>query len=752
MAIAVGAALSGVVAGSTAIAWAGGGFSLFLGFSGSAFLKSLALSAVSKLLQPKPKKSGSGFDQFASGGLTQQFRQAITEHRIVYGECRVSGAILYIGTSPNNQYLNMIVHLASHEIDAIDELIVNDESVPIDALDGSGAIISGKYAGFITVKRYLGTDTQTADATLLAETSDWTAAHRLQGLAYMYLRIKWDRDKFPSGIPNFSAWVRGKKCIDTRGIVIGDQIAGQDGEYIIGQDTSFLYGNDPTLTALKVWTPNTALHAFDNLTDPDWGIGASYGKVSDASADEAANICDEMVQTKNIVVSVLSANATTDILTLQGSVLELFRGDKVWFTSTNIGGVTTATDYYVIPYQRAQTPRIRLATTLANAINGVSVNITSNGVGTLSKQAEPRYHGGGVLSMTAERGENLKDILTGMGGKVLLSGGRWHIRGLAYRTPIYSFNENDLAGAITVQTKVSKKDRFNAVQGAYISQINQGNPSDYPLVKSSVYETTDGQEIRKKMDMPHVQRPQHAQRIAKILMEFERQEIRFTARFKLTALKLMAGDNFFFSFDRYGWTNKVFEVIDWELGVDTGGDAPVPYVEITAKETASAVFDFTSATDETTVDPALNTTLPNAFNVTVPTGFGLDSIPVSTLAGDTTYKILATWDAHPDFYVTSGGQFEIQYKLSSSTSWARAGLFDGDATEAELFQAELDTTYDVRIRAINQLGVRSNYSLIESFVVGLTGGITAREDWENATETRNPDDWETDTAVSESWE
>jgi len=37
-------------------------------------------------------------------------------------------------------------------------------------------------------------------------------------------------------------------------------------------------------------------------------------------------------------------------------------------------------------------------------------------------------------------------------------------------------------------------------------------------------------------------------------------------------------------------------------------------------------------------------------------------------------------------------------------------------------------------------------------VVGSSAGIANREDWENRTETRNPDDWETDSGASEDWE
>ncbi len=752
MAPVAAAAIGATIAGSTAVAWTAGGFSVFLGFSMTSFLSSVALSGISMLLKPKPKKSG-GFDAYSASGLTQQFRQAVTPRFVVYGECRVSGMMAYVGTSANNQYLNMVITLATHEITAIDEIIINDESIPPDFMDAGGNITTGTFANLIRIKTYLGTADQAADTDLIAETSEWTTAHRLRGIAYIYARIKWDRDKFPSGIPNFSAWVRGKKVLDTRELAPSFPLVTQSGDNIVTQAGDQIITQADTLADRK-YSPNAALLAFDNLTDADWGIGASFDTVDDASADAAANLCDEIVTTKQVTHQVTAASSTTDILTLDLDTLQFFRGDVVQFTSSTIGGVATAQNYYVAPYQRTDnSPRVRLCTTLADAIaNENFVNITSSGTGTLVKIAEPRYHGGGVLKMDAERGENLKEILTAMSGKAVKSGGLWFLHGLAYQTPTEAYDESDLIGNINVQTKASKRERFNKVQGVYISQINGGNPSDYPVVQSTTYQADDGEVIPKKIDLAFTQRPQTAQRIAKIIMEFERQEIKFTARFCMTALKLKAGDTFLFSFARYGWTNKVFEVMEWSFGVDTSGDAPVPYVDITAKETASAVYDFTSATDETLVDPAPNTTLPNAFTVTAVTGFSLDSIPITTLAGDTTYKVKAAWDLHPDYFVSVKGQYEIQYKLTADTTWSNNALIDGGAFETDIFQAQLSTTYDVRIRAINSLGVRSSYSTLTSFVVGSSAGIAGREDWENTTQTRNLNDWESGTYASESWE
>lgn len=738
-------------AASAAIGAYGAGTFTLAAFA-SRFAISMALSFVSKALQPKPKKQE---QEQGLSGITQQFRQPIIPRNAVYGEVRTSGGIIYAGTSgPTNKYLNMVIVIAAHEIEAFDEFIIEDQSITPDMIDGSGIVTSGRYANFVQIKTHLGATAQTADTDLIAQATEWTVNHRLRGCAYIYVRYETNSDVFPNGIPNISAWVRGKKCLDSRDFIISTQLEGQDGEYIVGQDGSPVIGLDNSSEAVRAWTPNAALHALDNITDTELGCRVPLTRIDDDAIDEAANICDEFVQTRNAQFNATSADPTLDTITIDADTLQYFRGDIIQFTTTTIGGVSTATDYYVIPYQRHDTMRIRLATSIDAALAGAPyVNITASGVGTIIKTQEPRYHGGGVITMDNDRWDNLSSILSGMGGKAERSGGRFFIRAMAYRTPIYSFGVDDLIGGITLQTKVSSQTRFNRVIGNYRSQINLGVPADYPEVKSDTYTAADGGEKkRRQLNLAFAVRPQQAQRIAKTFMETERQEIRYNAKFNISAVKLKIGDTFYFTMSEYGWSSKVFEVEKFSMAYDDENGVRVPVVQITAKETASAAYSFTSATDESAVDPAINSTLPDVHTVSVVTGFSLDSIPVSTLGGDTTYKILASWDAHPDYYVTQGGKFEIEYKLTSATAWTKAAPVDGGAVQTELFQAELDTTYDIRIRAINNLGVKSNYSLIEEFVVGLTGGITSREDWESGTVARSDTDWESATATSEDWE
>ena len=141
------------------------------------------------------------------------------------------------------------------------------------------------------------------------------------------------------------------------------------------------------------------------------------------------------------------------------------------------------------------------------------------------------------------------------------------------------------------------------MRGIFTGLVNNDNPTDYPPVENALYQSEDGEIIDRDLPLPFTQRPSAAQRIAKIELERQRQEIIFSASFKLTALQVQAGDNILFSFDRYGWDSKVFEIIDWSLNIEGDDESPIPVVNMTLQENAEGVYDWNDG-EETTYDLA----------------------------------------------------------------------------------------------------------------------------------------------------
>ncbi len=713
----MGKILGAVAVGALTVATGG----TFLGFTGLtagllSAASSLVLSGITSALAPKPKASEFSSAAFSQdGGLTRQIRQPITARRIVYGEVRASGPYAFIGSTSSNQYLHFILMVAAHEVEEIGEIWINDESITPDWINANGDVEVGKYSGYVRIKKVLGSDTQGALPDMMTAFPEWTENHRLQGIAYIYVRLLYNRDVWAGGIPNVSAWLRGKRTLDPR------------------SETTY-------------YNQNPVLMVNDYLTDSSLGLGANSSNIEQDFLISGANTSEEFVTTTTLIHEVTIVDTTKNLFSLNGDTLQFQRGDRVNVLSTGTlpAGITdSSTDYYAVPYQRLQYPRIGIAETYEDALAGNLVDITTVGSGTITvqKNAEPRYVACGAVDVDGQPHEIISGMLSSMAGKAVYGGGRWRLLVGKYETPTILFDENDLAGPIIVKTKISRADRFNRVYGTYTSPLNNSQPTDYPVVKNDFYADQDGQIISTKIDLPFTPRPHMAQRIVKIELEKGRQEIVFTARYKLTAFKCQTGDNVLINNMRYGWTEKPFEVIEWALQIEDQAGVPVPYIEMKLKETAPECYDWNNG-EETAVDPAPNTTIPNAFDIDAVSGLSFDSIGLTTAASDIIYTLILAWDIHPDAFVQQGGQYEIQYKLSVDVNYQPSFFVDGLIRSSIIATASAGTTYDIRIRAINNVGVRGPWNYLLGVVTGTGGGVTDSEDWGNFTDSpSSSEDW-----------
>jgi hypothetical protein len=254
-AIAIGYSL--VAIGGTVMAAAGlATGSLFV--LGAVGFGTVALGAAAlRSLTPKPSVGGIGGSN--RGYQTTAIGTAL-DHQIIYGKVRVGGARIYDeATGENNKYLHRIIAVAGHEIQSFDEIYINDE---LATLDGSGNVTSpSKYSGKVRIKLHLGASDQAADSSLVSESVHWTTQHRLRGIAYMYVRLAFDADVFPNGIPEITTTVSGKKVYDPR-------------------------------TSTIVWSDNPALCLRDYLTS-SYGIAEDTANIDDTLVIAAANVCDQ---------------------------------------------------------------------------------------------------------------------------------------------------------------------------------------------------------------------------------------------------------------------------------------------------------------------------------------------------------------------------------------------------------------------------------------------------------------------------
>lgn len=638
---------------------------------------------------------------------TQSFRQAITSQKMILGEIKVSGPMIFYSSTNGNQFHHIVIALAGHECEKIGTVYFNDVPIYEDQLDGSGNVTSGKFSGKARIKKHLGGAGQVADSNLVSEVPEWTNNHIGAGICYLYVRIDFDASVFQNGLPNIAAVVKGAKLFDPR-------------------------------TSVTEWSPNSALATRHYITDTKYGRGLTVGEVDDTQFQTAANVCDEFVTTQDIAVAVNAVDTTANSLSFDEDILKYQTGDRVEISTTGTvpTGLALVTPYYVIVKKQQkvtndkgdtvlQRPEIQLATTYANALKETQIDITGAGSGThtITKDGEPRYTANGQIDSANAPFGVIAEILSSMGGTASYIGGAWKIKAAAWQAPTLTFDESHLAGPITLQTKISRRDRFNAVKGVFVnSHLSQGQPTDYPPVTNSTYETQDNAErLFTDLDLPFTSRSGTAQRLAKIHLEKARQEISADATFNLHGYQVVPGDTERLDNTVLGWSAKEFEVTDSKLDIGEDGEGnPLILVRQKIRETASAVFDWNSG-EETVVDPAPNTNLPNPFFVEPPTSLmlasGTNQLLINT-DGTIVSRILVTWTAPVDSFVE---RIEVQAKKNLDADWEPVP--DTTLARAIISPVEDGTAYDVRVRSRNHLGIFSDW--VQSIGHTVTGKTAA---------------------------
>lgn len=233
---------------------AAGAFSIGWAAAAGAFALGAGLSMVSRALAPKPNIGAQ------MRGITQTSREPASSRKTIYGRMRVGGQVVFISHSgDDNKFLNMAIVFATHEIQAYDEIWFNDNKV----WDTTNGFIDD-WGTYVTIDRKFGTSGQAASTQLTGANVLWTANHKLSGIAYIAFKLKWNADKFPQGVPNITAVIRGKKVYDPRDQSIG-------------------------------YSQNPALCLRDYMLDQSYGLGEVAANINNQSVIDAANLCEEQV-------------------------------------------------------------------------------------------------------------------------------------------------------------------------------------------------------------------------------------------------------------------------------------------------------------------------------------------------------------------------------------------------------------------------------------------------------------------------
>ncbi|WP_417844847.1 hypothetical protein [Thalassospira sp.] len=349
-----------------------------------------------------------------------------------------------------------------------------------------------------------------------------------------------------------------------------------------------------------------------------------------------------------------------------------------------------------------------------------SANISDEDIPLADGGTEKRYVVNGVIDTDNPVGDNLKELINPGAGLVVNAGGKWKILAGAYRTPTVAIDESWLTGAISVQARQSKRDTFNVVRGVYASAGTLWQPTDLPVLKSQVFiEEDGGQEIAVDREFLFTDSVSAGQRLQKIALLKNRQQVQVDLKCNLFAFQVTVGDVVKFNRASWGWVDKPFEVIRWNLAVRDDGDVPYFGVDLTLRETSPQTYDWDVA-EEVIVAANAASSLPGMGDVEPPDGLDVSEVLYSTRDGSgVKAKAVLTAGVSPDAMVTS---YQFSYRELGVLEWTDLPISISSVVEVFDFAPGV---YDFRVYAVNRLGAASDAAQIRKEIYGLSAAPSA---------------------------
>ena len=661
---------SGITAAAADVLGASLATASFIGGATGLVAGGVANLAVQSLIgSNSPSSAQSALSSAQAQGILINSQSNVDPIPVIYGRRRVGGTRVFIEVSgSSNEYLHLVLVLSEGPVTAIDNVYL-DDVLSTDA----------KFTGLLTVTKHLGTPGEVADVALTADVPKWTSACKLSNCAYLYVKLKYDRNAF-SGLPTITADVRGRTLYDPR-------------------DGQTRYSNNP------------ALVIRDYLSNAIYGRGIASSAIDDTSIAAAANACDIRITAPSFS-DIFTVSTTTEALTFAQPIpIDTGDGVKVSSTATVPSPLVAGTTYYAI---KVTDTSYQLATTMANAFAGTAIDLTSAGSGqhTLAQVNYAAYACDGTIDTNQTAYDNVRALLTACRGMLVFSGGKYRlVLDVATTASSFGFTESNITGSWVI-SQAGKRAKYNRVTAGFYNPAKKWQP-DLAMVESTALRATDnGLILEVKIDLPFTANSYRAQNIGQLTLNQSRYGLVVKFSAFQEGLRCEVGDVVPITHSTPGWSAKLFRIMQIEIKDNDE-------VYVVAREYSASVYT------QAVLSPAAviaQSNLPDPFSVPAMSGLTLASGTSELLRladGSVISRIRVGWTAPTEVYAQKG-QVEIQTQATTDLGWSPVDIVAAELGVAWVSPVQDGASYNVRIRAINSIGVRGAWSQGTVQVVGKT--------------------------------
>jgi hypothetical protein len=310
--------------------------------------------------------------------------------------------------------------------------------------------------------------------------------------------------------------------------------------------------------------------------------------------------------------------------------------------------------------------------------------------------------------------DNVREFLKGCRGYLPYVGGKYKLICETTGSSSITVTEDDIIGGYTLASP-SKNSKYNRVIISYVNPARnyQVDEVQFPEIDDSSYAAADKHAAMKtvdggfllegRFDMKTITSPYQALELAEVILRRSREALGLTINVSFSAYDVAIGDILGVTHSSLGFSNKQFRVLginfnaDFTLGLDLMEHQDSHYTWATKTQVAST--------------PSTN--LPNPFIIQPPASVTLDDELIEYNDGTVIVALNVTVGASTDSFVD---YYQVEYKLSTDSDYIIYA--QGSGLNHRVLNVIDQKIYNVRVKAVNTLGVSSTYVTATRTIIG----------------------------------
>ncbi len=319
-----------------------------------------------------------------------------------------------------------------------------------------------------------------------------------------------------------------------------------------------------------------------------------------------------------------------------------------------------------------------------------------------------------VLDTSQKIIDNVRELLKGCRGYLPYTGGKYKLIIETTGSASITLTEDDIIGGYNLSIP-QKNDRYNRVIVGFVNPDRnfQVDEVQFPPIDDSGLSSADQHATMKTADggfllegrftFKTITSPYQAEEMAEIILRRSREALTLGITVSFDAYDLAIGDIVNITHSSLGFSAKAFRVMGLTFNEDfTIGLSLVEY--------QASHYTWASKAQ---VSSTPSTNLPNPFTIQPPASVTLTDQLIEYNDGTVIVALDVAIGASPDSFIDF---YQVEYKLSSDSNFIIYA--QGSGLNHRVLNVIDQETYDVRVKAVNTLGVSSTYVSAQRKIVG----------------------------------